>query len=486
MRGQTVSVPAAVSQLYMSEPMTLKRGTELELEIDSLAYGGMGLARRDNFVIFVKGAIPGQTVNARIYKKRKGYAEARVREILNESSNAIEAPCDHFGVCGGCKVQNLAYNEQLKEKAAQVEDAFQRLGGFPDFKLDDSIGADPIYQYRNKMEFTFSPHRWVLDTEPDNVDKSFAVGLHIPGRYDKILDIYKCHIQPEIGNRILNIAREVCLAHTELKPYDPKSHIGFLRYLMLRFGVNTGHIMVNLVTSYHDLNKLSPLIDALLEKVPEITSMVNNVNTRKADVAYGEYETLVYGEPFIVEKMGDLTFEVSANSFFQTNTTQGERLYEEVEKATGLTGEEVVYDLYCGTGTIGLFLSRKAKEIFGFEVIRSALEDAEKNANYNKITNAQFLKANLDTFFKSGQLPRRIPKPDVVIVDPPRAGMHPDMTNYLPKLKAKKIVYVSCNPTTQARDAKVLVENGYIISRAVMVDMFPHTPHIETVLLFSK
>ncbi len=279
--------------------MTLKRGTELELEIDSLAYGGMGLARRDNFVIFVKGAIPGQTVNARIYKKRKGYAEAQVKEILNESSNAVEAPCEHFGVCGGCKVQNLSYDIQLKEKTAQVEDAFQRLGGFPDFKLDDSIGADPIYQYRNKMEFTFSPRRWVLDTEPDDVDKSFAVGLHIPGRYDKILDIHECHIQPVIGNRILNITREVCLAHPELRPYDPKSHIGFLRYLMLRFGVNTGYIMVNLVTSYHDLNKLSPLIDALLDKVPEITSMVNNVNTRKADVAYGEYETLVFGEPFI-------------------------------------------------------------------------------------------------------------------------------------------------------------------------------------------
>ena len=470
----------------MNEPSKIKRGVDLELQIESLAYGGMGLARKDDFVIFVKGGIPGQKVNARIYKKKKGYAEARVQHVLKESPNAVEAPCNHFGTCGGCKIQNLSYEEQLKEKTQQVEDAFRRLGGFLDFKLDNVVGADPIFHYRNKMEFTFSPHRWVLDTEPEDVDKSFAVGLHIPGRYDKILDINKCHIQPELGNKILNVAREVCLAHPELKPYDSKTHIGFLRFLMLRFGVNTNQLMVNLVTAYDDINKLSPLIDALLDQVPEITSMVNNVNTRKADVAFGEFETLVFGEPYIQETIGDLTFEISANSFFQTNTIQGKQLYDEVVKAAGLTGEEIVFDLYCGTGTIGLYLSKQAKEVYGFEVIRSALEDAEKNADRNKITNAQFLKANLDTFFKSGQLPRRIPKPAVVIVDPPRAGMHPDMTQYLHKLNAEKIVYVSCNPTTQARDAKVLVENGYTISSAVMVDMFPHTPHIETVLLFSK
>ena len=470
----------------MKTTASIKRGVDLELQIESLAYGGMGLARKDDFVIFVKGGIPGQKVNARIYKKKKGYAEARVQHIITESPNSVEAPCDHFGVCGGCKIQNLSYNEQLKEKSNQVEDAFRRLGGFQDFKLDHVVGADPIFNYRNKMEFTFSPNRWVLETETEGVDRSFAVGLHIPGRYDKILDIKDCHIQPVIGNKILKVARDVCLVHPDLKPYDPKTHIGFLRFLMLRFGVNTNQIMVNLVTAYDDINKLSPLIDALLEQVPEITSMVNNVNTRKADVAFGEFETLVFGEPFIQETIGDLTFEISANSFFQTNTIQGKQLYDEVVKAAGLTGSEIVFDLYCGTGTIGLYLANQVKEVYGFEVIRSALEDAEKNAHQNKIANAIFLKANLDTFFKSGQLPRRIPKPDVVIVDPPRAGMHPDMTNYLYKFKAKKIVYVSCNPTTQARDAKVLAEEGYGIKSAVMVDMFPHTPHIETVLLFTK
>jgi len=444
----------------------------------------MGLARKENFVIFVKYAIPGQRVLARIYKKRKGFAEAQVLKLLVESPNAVDVRCNHYWICS--KLQSLSYDEQIKEKSSQVEDAFNRLGGFTDFKLDKVREADPIYHYRNKMEFTFSPNRWVLESEPEGVDKSFALGLHIPGRFDKILDIHECHIQPEIGNRILAVAREVCLENPELKPYDPRSHIGFLRFLMLRFGVNTGDLMVNVVTSYHDMDKLSPLTDKLLEEFPEITSLVNNVNTRKADVAFGEYETLLYGEPFIQEKIGALTFEISANSFFQTNTTQGEVLYEEVEKALDLKGDEIIYDLYCGTGTIGLYLSKNAKEVYGFEVIRSALDDAEKNADRNEISNVHFLKANLDTFFKSGQLPNRISRPDVIIVDPPRAGMHQDMVNYLPRLKAKKIVYVSCNPTTQARDARILNEHGYQIKGAAMVDMFPHTPHIETVMLFSK
>ncbi len=214
--------------------------------------------------------------------------------------------------------------------------------------------------------------------------------------------------------------------------------------------------------------------------------MVNNVNTRKADVAYGEFENLIFGNQYIEEKIGGLKFEISANSFFQTNSYQGEVLYEEVKKAANLKGDEIVYDLYCGTGSIALYLASHVKEVYGFEVIRSSLENAEKNSFINKIDNAHFLKANLDTFFKSGQLPKKVPKPDIVIVDPPRAGMHPDMSGYLHKLKADKIIYVSCNPTTQARDVQILSECGYKIINTVMVDMFPHTPHIETVMLLSK
>ena len=468
----------------MNDSLTIKKGLEPELKIESLAYGGMGLAKIDNFVIFVKNAIPGQIVKAFIYKKKKGYAEARVTSVIKESPNAIEVKCNHYWICS--KLQSLSYKEQLKEKEKQVEEAFQRIGGFIDFKLNEIKGADPVYNYRNKMEFTFSPNSWVLESEPKGVDSSFALGLHIPGRFDKILNIEECHIQPEIGNKILSVAQEICLKHPDLKPYNPKTNVGFLRHLMLRFGANTDQLMVNIVTAYDDINKLSPLIDRLLDEISEITSMVNNVNTRKADVAYGEFENLIFGNPYIEEKIGELTFEISANSFFQTNTYQGETLYSEVVKAAGLTGKEVVYDLYCGTGSIALYLAKNAKEVYGFEVIRSSLENAEKNSVINNIDNVHFLKANLDTFFKTGQLPRKVPKPDVIVVDPPRAGMHPDMSGYLHKLKAKKIIYVSCNPTTQARDAQILTENGYKIKNSVMVDMFPHTPHIETVMLLSK
>ena len=240
----------------MSDKITIKRGAELELDIESLAYGGMGLARKDNFVIFVKYAIPGQRVLVKIYKKRKGFAEAQVLKLLEESPNAVEVCCKHYWICS--KIQTLSYDEQIKEKSAQVEDAFSRLGGFTDFKLCSVMKAENIYNYRNKMEFTFSPNRWVLESEPEGVDRSFALGLHIPGRFDKILDIHNCHIQPEIGNRILSVARDLCLEHPELRPYDPRSHIGFLRFLMLRYGVNTGDLMVNIVTSYHDIDKLSP------------------------------------------------------------------------------------------------------------------------------------------------------------------------------------------------------------------------------------
>ena len=468
----------------MSNSNFIKRGSEIELVIESLAYGGMGLARKHNFVIFVKYAIPGQKVFARIYKKRRGYAEANVLKVLTESPDAINANCGHYWICS--KLQNLSYKRQIDEKVSQVEDAFRRIGGLSNFTLEKVREAESIYHYRNKMEFTFSPNRWVLDSEPEGVDRSFALGLHIPGRFDKILDINNCYIQPDIGNRILSVTRDVCLSNRELRPYDPKSHIGFLRFLMLRYGMNTQDLMVNIVTAYHDIDKLTPLTDALLKEFSEITSLVNNVNTRKADVAFGESETLLYGEPSIKEKLGDLTFEISANSFFQTNTGQGEILYQEIKDATNLNGDEILYDLYCGTGTIGLYLSKKAKKVFGFEVIRSALDDAEKNAVRNNISNIVFVKANLDTFFKSGQLPKRVPKPDVIVVDPPRAGMHEDMTNYLPKLGAKKIIYASCNPTTQARDAKILNAYGYRIISSTIVDMFPHTPHIETIMLFSK
>lgn len=469
----------------------IKKGEILELTIESLAYGGKGVAKVDDFVIFVKNAIPGQTVKAFIYKKRSGYAEARPVEVIKESPNYVVPPCEHFKYCGGCTFQQLNYDEQIEQKKQQVLDAFQRLAGLDNVKLDKVIPSNTIYNYRNKMEFTFSNRRWILPTEPKDAPQGFALGLHIPGRFDKILDINECHIQPKLGNEIINFVREKAI-ELKLKPYDAKTHIGFLRHLVLRFGINTDEMMVNIVTSYENTDFLIPLVQDLIKKFPQITSVINNINTRKGDTAFGEYEIILHGTPVITDKIGDLTFEISANSFFQTNTLQAEKLYQAVMDGADLNGNEIVYDLYCGTGSISLFLAQKAKEVYGFEMIASAVEDAARNAAANDIDNAQFFHANLDTYFKGYVSFKnftkkfKISKPDVIVLDPPRAGMHEDFVRYLPKFGAKRIVCVSCNPTTQARDLKILFAKGYKLTKATMVDMFPHTPHIESVVVLEN
>ena len=464
--------------------MPVKKGQELILKIDSLAYGGKGVSRVDDFVIFVKNAIPGQKVRALLYKKRKGFGEARPLEILSESKHAVGPRCDHFPTCGGCKFQQLDYVEQVVQKKQQIENIFRRQAGITNFELDEIISADKIFHYRNKMEFTFSNNRWVLPEEPENVNRDFALGMHIPERWDKILNIDRCYIMPELGNEIL-IKVKSLVQELALQPYNQKTHNGFLRYLMMRFGVNTGDLLVNLVTAYENTDLLNPLVDKLTKAFPQITTIVNNINTRKADVAFGEYELHLHGKPALEEKLGKLTFEISANSFFQTNTLMAEKLYQTALKGAHLTGEEVVFDLYCGTGSISLFLAQKAKEVHGFEVIVSAVEDATRNAVRNGVGNVKFHVANLDNYFKFGRS-KKYPKPDVVVVDPPRTGMHKSMSSYLPKFGAEKIVYVSCNPTTQARDSEILQRKGYGLKRLTMVDMFPHTPHVETVGIFHK
>ena len=464
--------------------MSVKKGDELELTIESLAYGGKGVARVDDFVIFVKNAIPGQKVRALLYRKKKGYGEARPLEVLSESKHAVDPRCNHFLTCGGCKVQQLDYDEQVEQKRQQVENIFRRQAGIEDFEIDGVVPADQVFNYRNKMEFTFSNNRWVLHGEPEKAERDFALGMHIPKRWDKILNIDECHIQPQLGNEIINKVRSLA-KELNLKPYDQKTHNGFLRYLLMRFGQNTGDILVNLVTSYENSDLLQPMVNGLIESFPQITTIVNNINTRKSDVSFGEYELHLHGKPTLEEKIGDLTFEISANSFFQTNTGMAEKLYQTALDGAELSGEEVVFDLYCGTGSISLFLAQKAKEVHGFEVIVSSVEDATRNAIRNGIGNAKFHVANLDNFFKFG-VGKKYPKPDVVVVDPPRAGMHKFMTNYLPKFEAKKIVYISCNPTTQARDTEILQMKGYALKRLTMVDMFPHTPHVETVGIFHK
>ena len=466
----------------MSEAIV--KGTELEIKIDSLAYGGKGVARHQNFVIFVNNALPGEVVRVFIYKIRSGYAEARVLETLSKSPYSINAKCDHFRICGGCSTQNLEYNEQLNQKIKQVEDIYIRQAGIDDFVIENIVPAESHYNYRNKMEFSFSNKPWHIEGKENN-NSNFALGLRVPRRYDKIVDIMECHIQDINFNKILDLVRTEAI-NNELKPYNVKTNSGFLRYLMLRRGFFTNELMVNIVTSYEDPDKLKPIKSIITDHFPDIKSIVNNINTRRADVAYGEKEVILHGDSFIHEKLGDITYEVSANSFFQTNSEQALRLFNTVQNYLDLKGDEVIFDLFCGTGSISLYLSKFVKEIYGFDVIKSAIEDATRNSVINGIGNAKFHKVNLDTHFKKGRNIESYPKPNALILDPPRAGIHKNMIKSLPKFKASKIVYVSCNPTTQARDIGQLIHWGWKLQSMTLVDMFPHTPHIETVALLIK
>lgn len=458
----------------------VKKGEIINLSIDSLAYGGRGVARHDNCVVFVDKALPNQEVNALIYKKRRGYGEARILDILKETEKRADPVCEHFSYCGGCVHQHLDYTEQTAQKKKQVEDIFSRQVGIKDFHISNLIPAEEIYNYRNKMEFTFSNRRWTLPDEKPGINSAFALGLHVPKRWDKILDINTCHIQQTIGNEILQFVKKES-RRLELKPYDQKTHNGFLRHLVLRFGINTGNIMVNFVTSYENTELLSPLVDSLISRFPHITSVVNNINRRKGDTAYGEWENTLHGTAYIEEKIGDLTFEISSNSFFQTNTKQAEKLYAEILKKAKLTGKETVFDLYCGTGTMALFLAKQAQEVMGFEVVKGAVEDALRNSVRNGIANVRFVHTNLEKYVPDNSLP----VPDVVIVDPPRAGLQGTAVKTVLSFGAKRIIYVSCNPATQARDTVELNQGGYKLKSMTLVDMFPHTPHVETIGVFE-
>lgn len=479
-----------------SQPATVlpRKGDTLELTIDSLAYGGKGVARHDGFVVFVERALPGQRVRARITRRRKGFAEARVLEVLAESPDVAEPRCLHFGVCGGCSTQNYLYQKQLEQKQAQVAELFARLGGFTDVQVQPILGCRETYHYRNKMEFTFSPHPWIVDLDHAAGTNARAMGLHVPGRFDKVLDIQECWIQHPVGNDILQWIKSRIL-ELDLEPYDLKTHRGFFRHLVIRTaGAGADpptkglEVMVNLVTSREEPRRLKPLVDDLVAAFPQVVSVVNNVNTRKAAVAYGEWEILLYGKPTIAERLRGLSFDISANSFFQTNTRQAEALYERIERACALTGEEVVYDLYSGTGTIALTLAAQAKEVAGFEVVSSAVEDAARNAMSNDIYNARFFHADLSARYFTTQgrrLQRQIPPPDVIVCDPPRAGMHPRLVEEILSLKPGKVVYVSCNPATQVRDVRLLCDGGYRLATIQPLDMFPHTPHIENLCVLD-
>ena len=371
-----------------------KKGSDIELYIDSLAFGGMGVSKYNDIIIFVKNAIPNQKVLARITKKRSSFLEARALEVLKESNSSIDVKCKHFNHCGGCTFQNLIYEEQLAAKESQVKDILNRIGGFKDINVNPILGCDEIFHYRNKMEFTFSNRRWKTDLKLDSTDSNFALGLHVPGRFDKILNIDECFLHSKTSNKILGIIKKIS-QELELEPYDIKNHSGFLRYLMIRHSTNLNEIMVNLVTSTNNHKKVKPIVDALVSEIPEIVSIVNNITSRKAGVSSGEEQILLYGKDTINERLGKFQFMISADSFFQTNTKQAEKLYEIIKEEAEIKKDDIIYDLFCGTGSISIYLANLAKKVYGFEISMSAVQDAIQNAHQNKIKNVRFFNGDL-------------------------------------------------------------------------------------------
>ena len=456
--------------------MVVRKGQMVELEITGIAFGGKGMSRLNGLAVFVDQAIPGDRVRARIIRKKKNYAEARLTELLEASADRIQAPCRYSGTCGGCKWQFLTYSKQREYKRQHVIESLEHIGLIKGIAVAPTIASPKIFAYRNKMEFSCSDREWLMPQEmgKQNKVKGFAIGLHVPGTFSKVLDIQACLLQPEIGNSILAEVRNY-IAKSDKPVYGLKTHIGFWRFLMLRYSVAYNQWMVNIVTAAEDRAQVQPLADLLLDKYPDIISVINNITARKAAITNGEYEICLGGAPVIKDKIGIFEFEISANSFFQTNSRGAEHLYNVIEQFAGLSGGERVVDLYSGTGAIAIYLSDAAREVTGIEISDSAVADAVSNCRINKISNCRFVRGDIKTCLSqlSGQM-------DVMIIDPPRAGMHKKVVKQVLQMRPGRIVYVSCNPTTMARDLALLQE-GYRLREIQPVDMFPHTYHIEAV-----
>ncbi len=456
--------------------MILKKEDLVELYVDSLAFGGEGIARIEGFVVFISRAITGDRVIARIKKKKKGYATAVISEMLTPSSDRIKAPCPYYEYCGGCQYQHMLYLSQIKYKKEHVVDSINRLGGMEGVFVHDVIPSEDIYGYRNKMEFSFSDKKWVLpeDYYKGVTGEDFALGLHVPGTFNRVIDIDACLLQNLTGNDILQEVKAY-VKKAGLPVYNLKTHEGFWRFLTLRYSNTFDQWMVNIVTSVSDSYHIKALANILHEKFSNIKTIVNNISSRRAATAVGEQEIIVTGEGYINEMIGPYTFRVSPNSFFQTNTKGAEKLYNLVLEYAGLTGSEKVLDLFCGTGTISIYLSGYAGEVLGMEISESAVNDANLNCGINNIPNCGFILGDIRETIGSISY-----KPDLIIVDPPRTGIHKDIMKTIMEIGVEKVVYVSCNPATLARDLCDMKEK-YEVLEVQPVDMFPHTYHVESV-----
>ena len=483
----TRRMPAFESTPSMAPaPSPVRRGDTLEIEVEDLAFGGRALAKKDGFVVFVENALPGDRVVATVYRKHRRYAEARALRVIRPAAQRVEPRCEHVPICGGCRTQDLAYDEQVRHKERQVEAALEHLGGLR-VSMRPTIAAPRLFHYRNKMEYSFA----------QDASGRLALGLHVRGFFDRSFDLMRCHIATPVSSQIVAFVRDAA-RREGLTAYDTRRHEGLLRYLAIREGIRTGEVMVNFVaTEPHPFfERIAP---ALVRAFPSVRSVLLNLTRRRAQVATGEEERILAGGPTILEVLGGLTFEISSSSFFQTNTEQADRLLEVAIEGLGLTGTERVLDVYSGTGTFTLPIAKRAGEAIGIESSDVAVQDAERNAKRNGITNVRFwtgeameiLRDRFGLGTPSGGRAGTAPRPpssgiDAVLVDPPRAGLHPGVVSRLIHLGAPRLVYVSCNPSTLGRDLALLCERRYRPLWVRAVDMFPHTPHIECVAVLER
>jgi len=446
----------------------LKKGEILTLKIEDLAFGGPGVARHEGYVVMVDRALPGDVVRAQIERVRKSYAEASTIEVMEPSSQRVAPVCAHFGVCGGCRWQDLDYGAQIAYKKRQVCESLRRIGRFEDPPVLDPLTSPETYFYRNKMEFSFG-------CDPEG---GLTLGLHPAESYQDVFDLRKCHLESELSNAIVACVRDLC-RRSGLPPYDVRTHQGFLRYLTVREGKLTGEVMVNLVTADGDAPVLSEIAEAVTAQFPAIVSFVRSINSRRATVALGEREEILHGRACITERIGGATFEITASSFFQTNSRQAERLYATVLEAAEIDPEDRVLDLYSGTGTISILASRHAREVRGVESQPESVRNAERNAALYGIRNCFFIRGDVRKALAAMAGDRQ--PATVIMVNPPRAGLNKAVINHMLRLRPRRIVYVSCNPTTLARDLEMICEREHTLRWVRPVDMFPHTFHVECV-----
>lgn len=464
--------------------MGKKRNIVLEnVLVQDYAAEGKSVARVEGKVVFIEKTVPGDVVDVKLFKNKKDWAEGYPLQFHSFSSDRVQPFCSHFGVCGGCQWQMLPYEKQLFYKQKQVWDNLQRIGKIPLPEIFPIIGADKTIHYRNKLEYSFGINEFIPEPLFDKAKQNpflgkGVAGFHAKGSFDKVVDIDTCYLQDEPSNALRHAVKKFCWEN-EIEFYDLKQHRGFIRAMQLRI-CTTGEVMVNVVFGYEDEEKRKMLLDFLLNEFSSITTLFFTINPKVNDSLYDLDPVVYFGKGYVTERLEDFQFRIGPLSFFQTNTKQAEKLYRVTRDFAELNGKEIVYDLYCGTGSIGIFVSKKAKKIVGVDLIPSAIEDAKQNAKLNNLPNAEFFAGDVidicndDLFAMHG-------KPDVIITDPPRAGMHGKLVDKILDIAAPIVVYVSCNPATQARDLNILGEK-YEVTKIQPLDMFPHTHHIENVV----